>query len=126
MGSFGIVVGTAWGMLFAYYLLFVDPAILHGAGSKVVGMAVIYLGCLLIPVSIGVAILRSRLWDIDIIISRTLIYGALTALVVSIYVGIVGYLGALFRAQNSLPISLSAILICGSARTAASVVLRRN
>ena len=43
---------------------------------------------LLIPLSIGVAILRNRLWDIDILINRTLVYGTLTAVL-----GLVYYLG---------------------------------
>jgi signal transduction histidine kinase len=105
---FGIVVGMVWGLLTAFYLFFVEPTLLHGALSKVLGIGLIYLGFLFIPLSIGVAIMRARLWDIDLIISRTLIYATLTALVVGIYVGIVGYLGTLFRAQNNLPISLIA------------------
>jgi hypothetical protein len=44
---------------------------------------------LLIPISIAVAILRSRLWDIDVIINKALVYGSLTALLVGIYVGLV-------------------------------------
>jgi signal transduction histidine kinase len=63
---------------------------------------------LLIPISIAISILRYHLWDIDIIINRALVYGALTASIVSIYVLVVGYLGALFRTGNNLLISLIA------------------
>jgi signal transduction histidine kinase len=52
--------------------------------------------------------LKYRLYDIDIVINRTLVYGALTASVVAIYVLVVGYLGALFRTGGNLAISLLA------------------
>jgi signal transduction histidine kinase len=63
---------------------------------------------LLFPLSIGIAILHYRLWDIDIIINRTLVYGALSASIAGIYVLVVGALGALFQARGDLAISLIA------------------
>jgi len=63
---------------------------------------------LLIPLTIGIAILRHHLWDLDVIISRTLVYGTLTAGVVGIYILVVGYLGAVFRTDDNLVISLIA------------------
>jgi hypothetical protein len=43
---------------------------------------------LLIPISIAIAVLRARLWDIDIIINRALVYTVLTALLAAVYVGL--------------------------------------
>ena len=54
------------------------------------------LSFLLVPLSISVAVLRSHLFDIDLIINRTLVYGSLTAMLIGLYFGGIVVLQLLF------------------------------
>ena len=65
-----------------------------------------------VPIAIGVAVLRYRLYDIDRIISRTLAYGALTGLLVG------GYLLAVLALQSALPVSDDSPLIVATSTLA--------
>jgi hypothetical protein len=64
----------------------------------------------LIPISIGIAILSSRLYDIDIIINRTLVYGTLTVILTVVYIGLVIGLEALLRGLISNDSSISIVI----------------
>jgi signal transduction histidine kinase len=76
--------------------------------NALIGVTFVYAAMLLVPLSIGFAILRHQLFDIDLIINRTLVYGALTASVVALYVIVVGALGQLLQVNGNLIVSLIA------------------
>ncbi len=68
---------------------------------------------LLLPLSFGIAILRYRLWDIDVLINRALVYSILTALLALIYFGLVIVLQFLLRELTG-QMSNSPLVIVGS------------
>ena len=82
-----------------------------------VGYLLVGVGGLGGPIAIGIAILRYRLYEIDTLINRTLVYGALTAALVAVYFGGVATTQAIFRAftgqeqQPQLAIVVSTLLI---------------
>jgi hypothetical protein len=55
----------------------------------------------LLPVSIGLAVFRRRLWDVDPLINRSLVYGGLTAFILILYGLIVGGTSTLFQTQDA-------------------------
>jgi hypothetical protein len=78
VGGYGLTIIPALG----------DPSAPAGASYQLAFGAL--LGCmLLIPLSFGFAMLRARLWEIDVLINRTLVYGTLTASLALVYLGLV-------------------------------------
>jgi signal transduction histidine kinase len=61
-----------------------------------------------LPIAVGIAILKYHLYAIDILINRTLVYGALSACVVGLYALIVGGASALFQSRANFVVSLLA------------------
>jgi len=68
-----------------------------------------------LPVAAGIAILKYRLYDIDVIINRTLVYGSLTAMLVALYFGVIVVLQRVFvlltGQQSTLAVVASTLLI---------------
>jgi PAS domain S-box-containing protein len=68
-----------------------------------------------LPVAVGIAILRYRLYNIDLLLNRTLVYGALTAVLAAVYFGIIVLFQALFRAftgqESQLAVVVSTLAI---------------
>jgi hypothetical protein len=82
---------------------------------KIVGHVPALVGILGVPTAVGIAILRYRLYGIDIVINRTLVYGALTAILVAHYFGSIVWLQWVFvlltGQQSTLAVVASTLVI---------------
>jgi hypothetical protein len=78
-------------------LTYVVPVAIGAQWLELVSYVPFVVGVVSVPISMGIAILRYRLYDLDILINRTLVYGALTAMLVGVYVGSIVMLQGLVR-----------------------------
>jgi signal transduction histidine kinase len=98
---YGLTIGMGgYLVLRTLSILVSDP---RGSGLLVSLTLVIASTCfiLLIPISITIAVIRYRLWDINPIINRTLVYGALSALTIVFYILAVGSFANYFQSRNA-------------------------
>jgi hypothetical protein len=96
------VIAAIVGFAIYYVPLVVSPAFADGTLARLVHLLVatpiFQLLVILAPAAITVAILRFRLWDVDALINRTLVYGSLTLGLVAVYFGAVILLQQVFIA----------------------------
>jgi hypothetical protein len=88
-----VLVGVFIGLL----LISSIPSLSNSLVLNEVWTLTLPIASLAIPLSIGFSILRYRLYDIDVLINRTLVYGTLTLILTVVYVGLVIGLSALLR-----------------------------
>ena len=93
----------AWGSVIAL----VCGVIGSTASSAAVGAVI--LGVPALPVSIGIGILKYRLYEIDRIISRTLAYAIITGLLVGVYAGLVLLTTQVFRVHTPVAVAASTL-----------------
>lgn len=87
---FGVSIGLGAVLVLELIISFFPSFNQVPLANLIIGTA-FYLALFVIPLSIGIAILRSRLFDIDILINRTLVYSSLTAILVLVYfVSVIG------------------------------------
>jgi hypothetical protein len=128
--------GGLAGMLYAALLVLSAVLVPHGDQDPewlLDIQAIWFVSLALIPVSIGVAVLRYRLFEIDVIIRRTLIYAALVVALAVIYLGGVTLIGSLLRgltgSSGKLAVTVSTLAVATAfqplRRTIQSAVDRR-
>jgi signal transduction histidine kinase len=109
---------TRWvvfGLLIGVPGFFLGDAFMRNIDSSSTGIACLLGFLIIMPiattlpvVTIGIAILNHRLFDIDVILSRTLVWLAMTGAIIGVYAGIVLGVGSLIDARDSVLLSLLA------------------
>jgi hypothetical protein len=115
-------VGSAAGLSLVFFMIvgfaLPDPSALGERLGDVGFDLELFILTVGIPVASGIAILRYRLYDIDRIINRTLVYGLLTAVLAGVYVALAVGLGSVAGRDNSVVIAGSTLVVAALFRPA--------
>jgi hypothetical protein len=124
---FGVIAAVALFIVLAFPLLPIPQSVRGTVFGVLIYNTFISCAILLIPLSIGFSILRYRLYDIDLLINRTLVYGTLTVLLALIYFVCVFVLQNLVRGFTG-QVGQSQLIIVGSTLAIAALFqpLRRR
>jgi hypothetical protein len=117
--TYGLTISVLM-LIIILILIFTTPS--GGAGW------LFYLALVCIPITTGIAMLRYRLYDIDVLINRTLVYGLLTAILAALYFGLVLGLQFLFDRVVGPTAASSPLILVGSTLAIAALFhpLRRS
>ena len=79
-------------------------------GLALLGEILFGLGVLSLPLAIGIAVMKYRLYEIDVVVNKTLVYGVLAVFITAVYVGVVVGIGTLLgsRGESNLGLQVAA------------------
>ena len=98
---YGLTIGVGGALITKMLVLTITDPMGDGLPVAFVFNIIAVLWMLLLPISITIAVVRYRLWDINPIINRTLVYGALSFLTIAFYVLVVGGFALYFRSNET-------------------------
>jgi hypothetical protein len=105
-----ITIAVSMSVPYLIFPVFTEPGSLYPLAYNQVSILLSFC----IPLSFGFAMLRYGLWEVDVLINRTLVYGTLTVIVTGVYVGLIIGLSALLRGiisqDNGVAIVISTLV----------------
>lgn len=110
-----------YGMILSLLMPGVIIILIFSTSGNDAGAIFFYLAVVPIPISAGIAVLRYRLYDIDILINRTLVYGSLTVILAALYFGLVLGLQFLFDRVVGSAAASSPLILVGTTLAIAAV-----
>ena len=98
-------------------LITVGLLITQGAVSTPPGAATVVMatGIALVPVAVAIALLRHRLYDVDVVLNRTIVFGLLAVFITALYVGLVVGVGTLIGDRTNLLLTVGATALVAAA-----------